>query len=327
MVVDLYPEAADVLLGLLAGESAGSRLLLIERSQMLVEMTGVHGVPAVELQNRAEVAEPVHLYGLAECPGSILRYPRADLDDVLEFLDTAPVSVLLRLSGERSHLERRASGQSLLYPGYLLAGLVGMTASEQYQGIAGDGHGPQLVLLVGGLGVIEEVQPGKLLLDTGLEFLHAHAVHLAVQGGVAGSPLFHEFGEDTGLVEGFPAFGHVVEDAVTLGAALPEGNHFLLVFLNLAVGDSVVLDLAASEHLEVLHGVAVELGECRHGLGLGAALADDELVVADVYLLLGAKVIEITCTHDGHRVPPVILPVEFGFDQCPLYGQRRLCID
>ena len=88
-----------------------------------------------------------------------------------------------------------------------------------------------------------------------------------------------------------------------------------------------MLDLAAAEHLEVLHGVAVQLGECRHGLGLGSALADDELVVADVYLLLGAKVIEIPCTHDGDRVLPVIVPVEFGFDQCPLYGQRRLCID
>lgn len=327
MVVDLDPEAADVLLGLLAGEGAGSRLFLIEGSQMLIEVPGIHGVPAVELENRAEVAEPVHLYGLAECPGSILRYPRADLDDVLEFLDTAPVSVLLSLSGERSHLEGRASGQSLLYPGYLLACLVCMTASEQNQGVAGDGHGPEFLLLVGGFGIIEEVQLGKLLVDTGLEVLHAHAVHLAVQGSMAGSPLLHEFGEDTGLVEGFPAFGHVVEDAVTLGAALPEWNHFLLVFLNLAVGDGVVLDLAAAEHLEVLHGVAVQFGERRHGFGLGSTLADDELVVADVDPLLGAEVVEVLGPEDGDRVFPLVLPVKFGFDQCPFDSERRLGVD
>ena len=326
-IVDLDPEAADVLLGLLAGEGAGSRLLLIERSQMLIEVPGIHGVPAVELENRAEVAEPVHLHSLAECPGSILGDPCADLDDILKFLDPAPVSVLLGLALERSSLEGGASGKGLLYPGYLLACLVCMTASEQNQGVAGDGHGPEFLLLVGGFGIIEEVQLGKLLVDTGLEVLHAHAVHLAVQGGMAGSPLLHEFGEDTGLVEGFPAFGHVVEDAVTLGAALPEWNHFLLVFLNLAVGDGVVLDLAAAEHLEVLHGVAVQFGERRHGFGLGSALADDELVVADVDPLLGAEVVEVLGPEDGDRVFPLVLPVKFGFDQCPFDSERRLGVD
>ena len=289
--------------------------------------TGVHGVPAVELENRAEVAEPVHLYGLAECPGGVLRYPRADLYDVLEFLDTAPVSVLLSLSGERSHLEGRASGQSLLYPGYLLACLIGMTASEQYQGVAGDGHGPEFLLLVGGLGVIEEVQPGKLLVDTGLEVLHAHAVHLAVQGGMAGSPLLHELCEHTCLIEGFPALGHVVEDAVPLGTALPERNHFLFIFLYIAVGDSIVLYLPAAKHLEVLYGVTVQFRECRHGLGLGTALPDDKLVVADIDSLLGAEVVEVLGPEDGNGVFSLVLPVKFGFDQCPFDSERRLGVD
>ena len=50
---------------------------------MLIEVTGVHGIPAVELSNGAKVDKPVHLYRFVEGPWSIGRDPAADLRNLL----------------------------------------------------------------------------------------------------------------------------------------------------------------------------------------------------------------------------------------------------
>src|SRR5208337_2858313 len=80
-VVDLDPEAGEELLRLFAGQAALGDVALVEGREMLVQVAGVHGVPAVELGYRAEVGEPVALEGLPEIARRLGRNAGADLGD------------------------------------------------------------------------------------------------------------------------------------------------------------------------------------------------------------------------------------------------------
>ena len=119
----------------------------------------------------------------------------------------------------------------------------------------------------------------------------------------------------------------MIEYPVSLSLALPVRNHLILIFLYLAVRDGIMLYLAATEHLEILHRVAVQLRECGDGLWLGTSLPDYKLVIAYVNPLFRTEVVKILGTHDGNRVLSVILFVKFGFYQCPFNRKRRLGID
>jgi hypothetical protein len=97
-----------------------------------------------------------------------------------------------------------------------------MTPGESDDGVDAHGHGLELFLLVVGVRVGHEVEPGPGGRDIALEVVQALRVDLAVEDGVPGGPLLHELGEDAGFVSVDPLRGHIGEDAVALGAALPE---------------------------------------------------------------------------------------------------------
>ncbi len=78
MVVDLDPETADQLLGLFSGQGSRCEFRFVKGGKVLVEMPRIHGIPAVELGDRAEMHEPVHLDRLVEGPRRIGRHPAAD---------------------------------------------------------------------------------------------------------------------------------------------------------------------------------------------------------------------------------------------------------
>ena len=53
VVVDLNPETTQQFLGPVAGEGAGGDFFFVERGEVLVEVTGVHRIPAIEFGDGA----------------------------------------------------------------------------------------------------------------------------------------------------------------------------------------------------------------------------------------------------------------------------------
>ena len=207
VVVELDEEALEELLRPLPRERAVGESALVEGQQVLVEVAGVEGVPAVELGDDGEVAEPVGLQRLVEVAGRVGRDAAADVGDLLQ----------LRLA-----LGVRSPRRELLRP-------LGVALGEAEDGVAGDVHGPELLALVPGLGVAAEVEGGDGGGDVVLEVEQAAPVDLVVEDGVAGRALLHELGEEAGLVGGVPLRGQGLEEAVAQRAAPPVGDDVPLV--------------------------------------------------------------------------------------------------
>jgi hypothetical protein len=188
-----------------------------------------------------------------------LSVPVTDLGDVIELHFTVGVLFGLRQ----------------------LAGLLGVPPGKGDDRVDAHGHGLELLLFVVGLRVVHEIEPVQGRFDVLLEVEHALLVDLAVQDRVPGGALFHELGEDAGLVGVDPFLGHLGEDAVPLRAALPEGDDLLGVepARLLVRGEGRLLPVV--EVPEVLEGVDADLGIGRGRLGRGAAFADDELAVVE----------------------------------------------
>ena len=85
LVVELDPQATEQFLGLLAGQRTFLDAFLIEGPQVLVDVSRVHRVPAVELRHRSQMHEPVHLYRLPQIPRCVGRHPPAHLGYLLQF--------------------------------------------------------------------------------------------------------------------------------------------------------------------------------------------------------------------------------------------------
>jgi len=289
-VVDLDPEAGEQLLRPLPVQGALGQALLVEGSQVLVDMPRVHGIPAVEFGDGAQVAEPVGLEGLLEVPWRMGRDPPAGLGDLPQLRLPGRVRLL------RGHLLRQG----------------GVTLGEEDRRVARDVHGLQFLVLLGGVGVVQPVQPGPGLGDLGLEVEHAHPVDRAVQGGVPRSPLLHELSEQPRAVEILPLLGDLREGPIPHGSALPVGDDLLLINLDVLRVHHVAGHGPGVEDPQVLRGVAVQLREGGDHPGPIPSLTHDQLLRADVDPLLLAEILEVQRPHHRHRVLARVLPIELG---------------
>ena len=82
MVVELDEEALQQLAGGFARERAVGQAALEERQQVLVQVAGVEGVPAIELGDDRQVAKPVVLERLMEIPRRLRGHMTAHLGDL-----------------------------------------------------------------------------------------------------------------------------------------------------------------------------------------------------------------------------------------------------
>ena len=175
--------------------------------------------------------KPIHLYGLPQIAGRMGGHMMADAGYLLQFLPALRV----------------------VLPGGHLFSKPGMALGEQNGGIARDGHGLQLLLLVGGLGVIDVIQRGYLFFYAGLDVEQSLTVHLSIHSRMPGGTLLHELGEDAGVVGLFPFLRHVVEDALALRLSLPIGYDLALVDINILLTDGIALQLALVQRMQVFH--------------------------------------------------------------------------
>ena len=83
LVVELDPQARDEFLGFLTSERTILQTFLIEGEQMLIDVSWVHGVPAVQFRHGAEVYEPIHLNGFPQIAGRMGRHPVTHVGNLL----------------------------------------------------------------------------------------------------------------------------------------------------------------------------------------------------------------------------------------------------
>ncbi len=300
VVVELDEEALQQFPRGLACERAGGEARLVEGPEVLIEVARAEGVPAVELGDHGEVAEPVHLQRLVEVAGRVGRDPPADVGDLQQL---PPAGVILRPRGLRLCQFRVA-------------------LREAHHRVAGDRHRPQLFALVERLRVAFEIERGLGPRDVGVEVQHPLAIELAVGHGVSGRPLLHELREAAGRIGVEPVLRQFGEHLVAQGAAAPEGNDLALVFPDDRRVHLVLRLRAGVENAQVLGAVARELGIGRHRLRPGPALADDELAVAHPEGLGVADRVEVHRAQHRDAVPAHLFLVERRGDGRALAADR-----
>ena len=267
---------------------------------MLVDMSGVHAVPAIEFGHGAQVDEPVHLDGLPEVAGRVSRDPVADRSNLLQF------STADRIGLGGCHLLRQG----------------GMPLGQQDGGVAGNVHGLELLLLVGRFGIVDVVECFNPCADAFLQVQQAGAVHLPVHGRMTGSALLHELCEYARVVGFLPFLRDVPEDPFALRLALPVGDDLPLVRVDVFLTDVIGLERTGIQHVQVFHTVAGQFREGRDGLRPRAALADDQFVRPDVERLFRADLIKIPGAQDGYGILAVVFFIEGCLDERPFNGER-----
>ena len=202
-----------------------------------------------------------------------------------------------------------------------------MTLGKKNSGIARDGHCLQLLLFVGGLGIVDEVEAVEFRLDAFLHIEQALVIHLTIHGRMASGALFHELREHTSVIGFLPLFRDVVEDALALCLSLPIRDDLALIGVDIGLRDVIRLQLTRVECMQIFHRMARQLGERRHSLGHRTAFTNDEFIGTDIDGFLLAYLVEVASTQHGNRHRAVILFVELGFDECALYRERRRCVE
>ena len=85
MVVELDEKGFQQFPRLLVGKRAVGKALPIERQQVLIEVAGIERIPAVQLGDYRQMAEPVVLQGLVKIARRMGRHVRADIGDFFQF--------------------------------------------------------------------------------------------------------------------------------------------------------------------------------------------------------------------------------------------------
>ena len=128
------------------------------------------------------------------------------------------------------------------------------------------------------------------------------------------------------MVSLFPLFAHMAEDALPLGASFPVRYDLLLVAVDVLLRDAVRLQVASIERVQVFYCVACQFGEGRHCLRHRASLTHYQFVLADVYGLLLAYLVEVARAQNAVRHLAVVLLVECRLNECALNSQRRFSL-
>ncbi len=252
------------LLGQFRVECAGLQASSIEGKEVLVQFAWAERIPWVQLDGYSEMDKPVVLECLPEVTWGFCRNAGAYLGDALQLCLPDRICFGFGL-GLR---------------------LQGMAVREMDQRIGADGHGPEFFLLGVGVRVCKVVERCQAVLDVLHKPEETFVVDLVVENGVAWGPLLHELGKDPGFVGGFPVVTHLAKDQVAHGAALPEGNHGLLVGCP-GLGRYREGDLfAAVKDIEVRQAVAAEFGIGGRSFGRGTLFSDDQLTCADMDCLV-----------------------------------------
>ncbi len=195
-----------------------------------------------------------------------------------------------------------------------------MTLGIPDYGVAANAHCFELLTLVQGLRVVNEIRFGQGFLYVLLETEETLLIDLAVSNRVSRRPLLHELGKEPRFVTVFPFVSHLTEYLVAHGALLPERHYF--IFLDCLFRGAYLEEhfFPAIDYLQVFKGMAADFRVCRGCLWGRPPFADYKLIFADVYVLflhqfLEGKGAQHRCGHLAF-----ILLVHLGNELRPFHG-------
>ena len=304
MVIYLDKEAGHQLFGFITGKGPRSYFFFIERSQMLVEMSRVHGIPAVQFGNGSQMDKPIHLDSFPIRTGSMGRNPTANFSYLTKF--GSPHRVFLR----HRHFIRQ----------------VGMTFGKENGGIAGDRHGGKFLLFIRRFRVIHEIEVCQFAGNPFFQVQQTVAVDFSVKSRMSRSTLFHKFGKHTDFISLFPFFRDMAENTFTLCTAFPVWDYFAFISIYIFLADGITLQFTGIQHMQVFHTMAGQFGKSRNGFRCRTTFTHNQFVFTYIDGLLPAYLKKVQCSQDWNRIFPVILLVEAGFDKRPFDRQGRFSL-
>ena len=193
-----------------------------------------------------------------------------------------------------------------------------MTLGKENYGVAGNCHCSELFLSVGCLRVVQKIELCNLLLNLMFEIKHPHLVNLSVQSRMPGCALLHKFSKEAGFIRSAPLIRHVRKNSLALSLPLPEGNHLLCIGFDILSADCVPLKFAAVQYLQILHRMTCELRESRHCFWLWPTLANNQLIVPNIYGFLFTNLHEVERPEYRNRVLAPVLLIKLSLNKRPL---------
>ena len=203
-------------------------------------------------------------------------------------------------------------------------GEIRMSFGKQDGGVARDGHGSQLLLLVGCFGIVHEIEPVQFFPDTFFQIQQSVLIHLSVQSGMSRSTLFHKFGKHPHLIGLLPLLRYMAEDTFSLGTSFPVRDHFAFIRVNVFLADRITLQFTCVQDMQVLHTMAGQFRKSRHTFRFWSAFAHDQFILADIDRLLLADLIKIHGPKNRNRIFSVVFLVETSFYQSAFNRQGGL---
>lgn len=193
------------------------------------------------------------------------------------------------------------------------------------EGVRGDGHGPQLLAFLEGLGIVEIIQAEQVLPDVPLEVGQAPLIDFAVEDRMPGSPLLHELGENARFVGMRPFGRHLGENFFPDRLPCPERDDALFVSCSRPGADRIGDFLARIQDIEIPQAVDVDLRVSGHHLRGGTPLPHDEFPGPDPDGLPFQKMAESQGAFHGRGKSLSGMGfVEVRHQERPLGGQDRL---
>ncbi len=277
-----------------------------KRVEVLVESSGVEGIPGIQFRDDAQVDEPVGLQHFGERAWRVFGHVAAPFGDLEPFGPAMWICFPLR------------SPQCF----------VRVPFREGRKCIRCDFHREQFLPSIRCMGIGVRIEGGQRRADVGFETCQALAIDFVIENRMPGGPLLHELGKDTGLECRDPLRLYGLEDSLALCASGPERDHFLDGRPARLLVDRVRDFGPPVQDLEVVQSVAADFGIGGRGLGGWAPLPHDQFIVPQRDGLLFEDVPERQRATDGHRYA-VGLPaaIEIRQEPCPLEGKGRLGSD
>ncbi len=259
LVGKLDPQTLKELHRIIASETVGGDLALVEREQVLIEPPRVERVPAVQLDDHSQVDKPVHLDRFPECARGVGRHTFANLCDLLKLLAPTVVGLACRhLSGEPC-----------------------VPSGIRNHRFGSDRHRAKFFIAIMGTKIGFPIEVCAHTFNMLYEVAQAMMVDLIVENSVAGRSLLHELGEHAGVERPVPLWRHCGKDLLPHRFSLPKGDHLRGEHIHGIIAHGKWSAQATIEEAQVILGVATQFGIGGGLFGTWPAFADNQLMITD----------------------------------------------
>ena len=305
LIVKFHPEGLEEFSGFFFRQSFIFPFFLEKRIQMLVQPSGIKGIPCVEFDDHTEMNKPIILEGFPKIARSIGRHSQTHLRNHFQLLFPFGIFFLF--------------GQLFRF--------FCMAAGIMDKSIGTDIHGNQFFPFFISFRIIQEIQLGQTLLDVFFKIYKSFPVNFVIQNRMPGGPLLHKFCEDSSLIGIDPLLGHLAKDSIPYGLSPPERYDFIFVqFFGLLIHSKRCL-FPRVQYPQILQTVGRHFGISRCRLGAWSPLPNDEFSFVYAYGLIFEDMFKSQRSlHRGRNPLCHIAFIKFRDKPSSLRGNGGFCL-